>query len=123
SRCRTNQKNRRPLKSRRKSMSQPLATLDAIRALRGKGDKAQHIPKIKRDAFLYLPSTDPAFAQCSSCSSNTNGKCTTINIPIQPHWTCGFYLPGSDSGQKARNYVTAEQAGLQKHAPRCENCF
>lgn len=78
--------------------------------------------KIERDAFLYLPA-GKGDKQCKTCASNSNGKCTTLNnLAVQPGWSCGMYLPGSYSGQRAGPYATPEEAGLIKQDVRCENC-
>ena len=80
--------------------------------------------KVGRDAFIYLSSTDPHFAECKTCAHLTPDKtCTDLGIKVKDEWTCALYVPGSYDGGKPAKRVSAEDAGLVKVPVRCENCY
>jgi hypothetical protein len=80
--------------------------------------------RITRAAFIYLPSKDPEFAQCSTCAAfNRQTRfCSPIGVEVEKTWSCGLYVPGEWDKSVPGKRVSARDAGLVKTQVRCENC-
>jgi hypothetical protein len=91
------------------------------------------MPKITRDAFLYMiPRGKPDdFAQCSKCmmwngsDGEAKDRCHIHgpNIVITGDMTCGLYVYGDPHKAKLMAAVTPQESGLEKRKVRCENCM
>lgn len=88
------------------------------------------MPKIQRDAFLYLdpePGVDD-FAQCSSCRDWVEGddRCVIHGpmVTVKDTMSCGLYVYGEtqDPGTETYFYISPRESGLVDRKVRCENC-
>lgn len=79
--------------------------------------------KIKRDAFLYLDSKDPRFAQCGTCIFGPSACSIMSGISVDAKTgSCGFYIGGSRRIHERLASLTKRQTGYVERQVRCENC-
>lgn len=91
--------------------------------------RGPQIEKVTRAAFLYLDPKSPKarFAQCGTCVHFIEDKdqCQihAPQVDIDEDDSCGFYLHGKPSAERAESLVTPEDSGLVDRQVRCENCM
>lgn len=99
----------------------------AIRsAIRDKMSNNHPSKRVTRDAFLYVDSGNPHFAQCGTCwlFDRKNGMCNILGTEVGSEDSCGYYGPGPfDPGVETMRRFTPKEVGLVRRQVRCENCW
>lgn len=90
------------------------------------------MPKITRDAFLYMDpsgSNHEEFGQCGACKmsvpTDKGQRCSILGIAIDANDSCGLFVPGEQDPTEAEHIddsVSPKEAGYVSRDVRCENC-